>query len=219
VFAGSYGLTEASGGAVTATADENDLETVATSVGRVVPGVETRIVDDAGRCVPPGEPGELLIRDETTFLGYLNRPEATAETLDADGWLHTRDAMAQDADGHLRLVGRLEEMFKSGGYNVYPAEVERVIAAHDAVGAVAVVASPDPVWGEVGTAFVVVADAGVEPVREHARARLATYKVPKHFVSVDRLPQLPNGKLDRMLLRERARELAPVVSEIGGLKR
>lgn len=216
VFAVSYGLTEASGGALTATSDEDDLETVSASVGRALPGVEMRIVDAAGRSVPAGAPGELLIRDGTTFLGYLNRPEATAETLDDDGWLHTGDAVAQDADGNLRLVGRLKEMFKSGGYNVYPTEVEQVIAAHDAVSAVAVVASPDPVWGEVGTAFVVLAmgaAADAQQLREHARSRLANYKVPKHFVTIDRLPQLPNGKPDKMLLRER------VVSEIGGSSR
>ncbi|MGH2945163.1 MAG: class I adenylate-forming enzyme family protein [Solirubrobacteraceae bacterium] len=212
VFAVSYGLTEASGGALTATSDEDDLETVSTSVGRVLPGLETRIVDASGHSVPAGAPGELLIRDGTTFLGYLNRPGATAETLDGDGWLHTGDAVAQDADGNLRLVGRLKEMFKSGGYNVYPTEVEQVIAAHDAVSAVAVVASPDPVWGEVGTAFVVLAAgaaADAEQVREHARSRLANYKVPKHFVTIDRLPQLPNGKPDKMLLRERAQQLVP----------
>ena len=199
VFSVSYGLTEASGGAVTATGAEAALETVAGTIGRPVPGIEVRIAEGTG---------ELLVRDPCVFLGYLNRPDATAAALDADGWLHTGDAVAEDPDGNLRMIGRLKEMFKSGGYNVYPTEVEAVIGSHDAVGAVAVVEVPDPLWSEVGVAFVVpVAGAAIDAdeLRGHARERLANYKVPKRFVLVDELPQLPNGKADKVLLRERAR--------------
>jgi acyl-CoA synthetase (AMP-forming)/AMP-acid ligase II len=210
VFSVSYGLTEASGGAVTTTDARADASTVAGTIGRPVPGLETRIVDPEGRDVAAGESGELLVRDPCVFLGYLHRPDATAAALDENGWLHTGDAVAADPDGNLRMVGRLKEMFKSGGYNVYPTEIETVISTCDAVSAVAVVDVPDPLWSEVGVAFVVpAAGARVRPeeLREHARARLANYKVPKRFVVVDSLPQLPNGKADKVALREQARRL------------
>jgi acyl-CoA synthetase (AMP-forming)/AMP-acid ligase II len=195
VFTASYGLTEASGGAVTASAPDADLATVAGTVGRVVGGIEYRIDD-----------GELLVRDDCVFLGYLNRPEATAEAIDADGWLHTGDAVSEQPDGNLRLVGRLKEMFKSGGYNVYPSEVESVLGSHAAVSEVAVVAAPDPLWTEIGVAFVVAATTiDPEDLRRHARERLANYKVPKHLHFVDELPRLPNGKVDKLSLRERIR--------------
>jgi acyl-CoA synthetase (AMP-forming)/AMP-acid ligase II len=201
VFCVSYGLTEASGGAVTASDRDAPPEVVAGTIGRPVPGLEWRI----------GEAGELLVRDPCVFLGYLNRPEATAAALDADGWLHTDDAVEADPDGNLRMVGRLKEMFKSGGYNVYPTEVETVICTHDAVSAVAVVEVPDELWSEVGVAFVVPAE-GARPqpgdLRAHARERLANYKVPKRFVVVDELPQLPNGKADKVRLRAQARAIA-----------
>ena len=197
VFTASYGLTEASGGAVTASAPGADLATVAGTIGHVVGGVEYRV--DAAT-------GELLLKDECVFLGYLNRPDATAAAIDADGWLHTGDAVTVEPDGNLRLVGRLKEMFKSGGYNVYPSEVERELCSHPAVSEVAVVAAPDPLWSEVGVAFVVPAAAlDLEELREHARERLANYKVPKRLLLVDALPRLPNGKVDRLSLRERIR--------------
>lgn len=204
----SYGLTEAGGGAVTATDAGADLATVADTIGRGVGGIEIRIVDAAGVDVAPGAVGELLVRDACVFSGYLNRPEATAAAVDADGWLRTGDAVTRLPDGNLRLVGRLREMFKSGGYNVYPAEIESVLGRHADVSAVAVVPAPDPLWTEIGVAFVVLeatAPPGAEArLREHARERLANYKVPKRFVIVDELPQLPNGKFDKLRLRETA---------------
>lgn len=207
VCAASYGLTEAGGGALIATRDDDTPETIAGTIGRALPGVETRVVDPDGRSVPTDEPGELLVRDESLFLGYLGRPDATAAALDGDGWLHTGDAVARDGHGRFRLVGRLREMFKSGGYNVYPTEVEGVLVRHAGVGDVAVIGIPDPTWSEVGVAFVVLA-AGravtVDDLREDARSQLANYKVPKRFVVVDRLPRLPNGKPDRAKLRELA---------------
>jgi acyl-CoA synthetase (AMP-forming)/AMP-acid ligase II len=208
VLSTSYGLTEASGGAVTATDRDASLESVAGTIGRAVPGLEVRIVGLDGADVPPGGSGELLVRDACVFVGYLNRPEATAAAIDADGWLHTGDAVAADPDGNLRMVGRLREMFKSGGYNVYPTELEAVIGAYDAVSAVAVVEVPDPLWGEVGVAFVVPGSRipSVDELREYARERLANYKVPKYFVTVAELPQLPNGKADKVRLREEARK-------------
>lgn len=204
----SYGLTEASGGAVTATARDDDLEVVATCVGRPLPGVEVRLAGDGGEAPAAGQAGELLVRDRCLFLGYLNRPDATAAALDGGGWLHTGDLAVADEAGRLSLVGRRHEMFKSGGYNVYPTEVEAVIGRHPAVGAAAVVEVADELWGEVGVAFVVPRPGSrVDEVelRSFALGRLANYKVPKRFVLVEALPELPNGKFDRIRLRAEAR--------------
>jgi acyl-CoA synthetase (AMP-forming)/AMP-acid ligase II len=210
VFSVSYGLTEAHGGSVTVTDDDAALSVVANSIGRPVSGIEVRIVDAEDRVVPPGEPGEFLIRDESLFLGYLNRPQETAAAL-AGGWLHTGDIIAQDSAGLFVFVGRKKEMFKSGGYNVYPREVENVICGHPDVSEAAVVQAPDPLWQEVGFAFVVPREEVSIDQAElvaYLRASLANYKIPKRFVFVGRLPELPNGKFDKVELRRRARQLA-----------
>jgi acyl-CoA synthetase (AMP-forming)/AMP-acid ligase II len=212
-FSVSYGITEASGGALTVTSEGADLAEVSTSIGTPLPGIEWKLVGPEGTLTPPGVPGELLVRDECLFLGYLNRPEATRAALDPEGWLRTGDAVSAQPDGSLRMVGRLKEMFKSGGYNVYPTEIETALVSHDGVAAVAVVEAPDRLWGEVGVAFV-QARPGVrlepEQLRVHAHASLANYKVPKRFVVLDRLPLLVNGKPDRRLLRTEARRFADV---------
>lgn len=205
----SYGLTEANGGCVTVTARDADLETIATTIGRPVPGIEVCVMGFDGKPALAGEEGELRVRDRSVFVGYLNRPEATAEALDGDGWLHTGDVVLAEASGEMRMIGRLKEMFKSGGYNVYPTEIEGVIGSHPEVAAVAVVEIPDPLWHEVGIAYVVPREGAAlseEALRSYARQRLANYKVPKRFVLVDTLPQLPNGKFDKVALRAEARQ-------------
>lgn len=207
VFCVSYGLTEAHGGAATVTAADASLAQVAGSIGRPVPGLTVRVAGEDGQEVPPGEPGELLISDPTVFLGYLNRPEATAETIDPDGWLHTGDIVAGQPDGTLVMVGRKKEMFKSGGYNVYPSEIEGVIGDHGDVVHAAVVEAPDPLWESVGVAFVVPENPDrfdLIGFTEYLRSRLANYKVPKRFVVMRELPQLANGKVDRVQLRSQA---------------
>lgn len=210
VFSISYGLTEACGGSLTVTDDDLDVVGRSDNIGRILPGVEMRVVDASGSDVPRGASGELLVRDESVFLGYLNRPEATAEAISEDGWLHTGDAVSEEPDGSLRFVGRLKEMFKSGGYNVYPAEVESVIASHPGVAATAVVAAPHPVWEQVGVAFVVLKHKGAasaDDLDAHVRSRAANYKVPKLFVIADDLPRLANEKFDKQRLTERAKGL------------
>jgi acyl-CoA synthetase (AMP-forming)/AMP-acid ligase II len=205
----SYGLTEANGGAITVTARDSSLEAIATTIGRPVPGAEVRVVGLDGEAAADGVEGELFVRDPSLFVGYLNRPEATAGALDSDGWLHTGDVVRRLPSDELQMVGRKKEMFKSGGYNVYPTEIEAVVGSHAAVAAVAVVEVPDPVWDEVGVAYVVPragAVLDVEQLKTYARERLANYKVPKRFVIADELPQLPNGKFDKVTLRARAKE-------------
>jgi fatty-acyl-CoA synthase len=209
VMSTSYGLTEASGGAVTATTDSEDLRLLANSVGRVVPSVEVRLGDDQGGDVIPGEPGELLVRDKCVFLGYLNRAADTEVTLDKEGWLHTGDIATRDASGVVRLVGRKREMFKSGGYNVYPGEVEQVLCECSDVSAAAVVDVPDSLWGQVGVGFVVTDDGvtlDVSALEVFLRQRLANYKIPKRLVLRNALPQLENGKVNKKALRQEARD-------------
>lgn len=201
----SYGLTEASGGALTVTDEDADLDALTATIGRPVRGIETRLVDSSGRDLPAGEVGELLVRDACVFLGYRHRPDATASALTVDGWLRTGDLMTALPDGNLRIVGRMSEMFKSGGYNVYPVEVEQVVAAHEDVAAAAVVRAADPLWGEVGVAFVVPHPGRAldgDTLRAYAYGQLANYKVPKRFEVVEALPQLPNGKVDKRALKE-----------------
>jgi len=204
----SYGLTEANGGGLTVTARDASLETVATTIGQPVPGVEIRILPLDGSS--NAAEGELLVRDRSLFVGYLNRPDATTAALDGEGWLHTGDIVRRRTDGELQMVGRRKEMFKSGGYNVYPTEIEAVIGSHPEVAAVAVVEVPDPLWDQVGVAYVVAKNGvplDLDALKAFAKERLANYKVPKRFVRADVLPQLPNGKFDKVTLRGRARAI------------
>ena len=136
--------------------------------------------------------------------GYLNRPDATAETIDRDGWLSTGDIARRRADGNLVLVGRTKEMYKSGGYNVYPREIELGLEEHPAVMLAAVLGVPDDVYGQVGHAFVLAdpAEVDADALRAFAKERMANYKVPKRFTVQSELPLLPIGKIDKVELRQ-----------------
>jgi acyl-CoA synthetase (AMP-forming)/AMP-acid ligase II len=196
----SYGLTE-SVGSVTYVHDTEDLEILADTIGWPHPACEFRLASADGTPVPVGEPGEIQVRGDFIMLGYLNRDEATREAIDAAGWLHTGDLAVERPDGAIKLIGRLKEMFKSGGYNVYPREIEIALEAHPAVRLAAVISVPDPLYVEVGHAFVVAEGLGEEELREHCRTRLANYKVPKRFTVARDLPLLPIGKVDKRALR------------------
>jgi acyl-CoA synthetase (AMP-forming)/AMP-acid ligase II len=128
------------------------------------------------------------------MLGYLNRAEATREAIDEQGWLHTGDLAVARPDGAITLIGRLKEMFKSGGYNVYPREIEIALEAHPAVRLAAVIGVPDPLYVEVGHAFVVADGVTDAELREHCRTRLANYKVPKRFTISADLRSFPSGR-------------------------
>lgn len=202
----SYGLTE-SVGSLTYAAGTGDLDLLADTIGWPSPGYQFRIARPDGTEADIGEAGEIQTRGDHIMLGYWRRPEATREAIDPDGWLHTGDLAVRRPDGAITLVGRLKEMFKSGGYNVYPREVEIALEAHPAVRLAAVLGVPDPVYAEVGHAFVMVsAGASVTEaeLRDHCKARLANYKVPKRFTIGTDLPLLPVGKIDKQALRERA---------------
>jgi fatty-acyl-CoA synthase len=200
-FHEGYGLTEC-GPNCFATSDAV-AEAHPGTVGWPAPFVSIRLVDDEERPVPDGTPGELLLRAPQMFAGYFGAPERTAEAMTADGWLRTGDLATRDARGLVRICGRRKEMFISGGENVFPGEVEAVLADCPGVAEVAVLGVPDERWGEVGRAFV-VARAGqpldVAQVVAHARGALAGYKVPKRVVVLDALPRLGSGKIDRRAL-------------------
>ena len=192
----AFGMTEAV--VATMCREDDSAQTVATTCGRAVPGMETRI--DAAE----GEAGELLLRGDYVMLGYLDDEEATAEAIDAEGWLHTGDVGTLDADGNLTITDRLKDMYISGGFNVYPAEVEQALARLDGVVDVAVVGVPDERMGEVGKAYVVAGDgSSVEPddVIVFAKERLANFKVPRHVELVDALPRNLSGKVLKNELR------------------
>ena len=165
----------------TMTRTGDPLEAVAHSVGRAVDGVEVICVDQDGSRAPPGEPGEIYIRGYNLMAGYLDNPDATQEAIDAEGWLHTGDIGTIDDSGNLRIVDRLKDMFISGGFNCYPAEIERVLRQHPAVLDIAVVGVPDQRLGEVGWAFVVSQIGQDENVAAEimswCQAELANFKI------------------------------------------
>ncbi|MCW2796023.1 FadD3 family acyl-CoA ligase [Nocardioides sp.] len=187
----AFGMTEA----VVATMCRKDdpAEIVATTCGRAIPGMEARIAED----------GELLLRGEFVMLGYLDDPDATAEAIDAGGWLHTGDVGTLDEAGNLAITDRLKDMYISGGFNVYPAEVEQTLARLDGVADVAVIGVPDERMGEVGKAYVVrsAPELSVDEVIAFSKERLANFKVPRLVEFVDALPRNLSGKVLKTQLR------------------
>src|SRR5262245_16334763 len=200
-----YGLTEATG-VCTITRADDGLDVVSRTSGRPIPAVEVRVRDANA----PGDEGEILVRGPGVMLGYLDDDDATAEAVDADGWLATGDIGAFDADGNLEIRDRLKDMVIVGGFNAYPAEIERVLGQHAGVLQAAVVGVPDPRLGEVPVAFVVRARNDPPTDAEligHVRERLATYKVPRAVYFLNELPMNAIPKVDKVILANVAREL------------
>ena len=198
----AYGLTEASGFGTMCRADD-DAVTVATTCGRPIADFELRIdAPDDG-----DEAGEVLLRGPNVMLGYLDDAEATAAAIDAEGWLHTGDVGTVDAAGNLRITDRLKDMYICGGFNVYPAEIEQVLARLPGVAEAAVIGVPDERLGEVGKAFVVRlpgSDLDEQGVIAYTREHLANFKTPRSVEFLDVLPRNPGGKVVKPQLRERA---------------
>ncbi len=195
-----YGLTETTG-TVSMCRHDDPPDVIAETVGRPLPGVEVRTVDDDGR---DAEVGEIVVRGFNVMKGYFDNPGATAEAIDAEGWLKTGDIGRFDAAGNLRITDRKKDMFIVGGFNAYPAEIEAAILGYPGVAQVAVVGVPDPRLGEVGAAFVVPAPgAGVAAgeLIEWCKARMANFKVPRQVHVVEALPLNPSGKVMKYVLR------------------
>ena len=208
---GVYGLTETTGGVVQLRPEDHDpagsRRHLLRSAGRPLPWVEMRVVDPAsGRERAPGAVGEVWLRAPNVMAGYYQRPAETAAALTPDGWLRTGDGGYRDAEGYLFLTDRIKDMIVSGGENIYPVEVEEVLAQHPGVTDVAVIGIPDDRWGETVMAFVVrtpAADANAEELFAFARGKLAAYKVPRSFEFVAELPRTPAGKVLKRDLRAR----------------
>ncbi|HYB31277.1 MAG TPA: 4-coumarate--CoA ligase family protein [Solirubrobacteraceae bacterium] len=200
-----YGLTETS--PVTHWVNDCLAGEMPGAIGPAVPNTECRIVDVAtDEEVAAGERGELLIRGPQVMKGYLGNPEATARTLDSDGWLHTGDVARVDESGELRIVDRMKELIKYKGYQVAPAELEGLLLTHPAIADAAVIPLPDEAAGEVPKAFVVaVADANLTPedVIQFVAERVAPYKKVRAVEIIDEIPKSPSGKILRRVLRER----------------
>ncbi|MGH3519311.1 MAG: FadD3 family acyl-CoA ligase [Haloechinothrix sp.] len=199
----AYGLTEAV--VATMCRPEDEPDTVANTSGRAAAGFEVRIAGPDGNPLPPGEPGEVLLRGPNVMLGYLDDREATAKAIDTGGWLHTGDVGVLDKHGYLKITDRIKDMYVSGGFNVYPAEVEQALARLDGVAESAVIGIPDTRLGEVGKAYV-LAKPGHQlsevDVLEHCRATLANYKVPRQVEFVSELPRNATGKVLKRVLRD-----------------
>lgn len=198
-----YGLTETTG-TVSMCRHDDAPEVIATTVGRPLPGVSVRIVDDAGQSVGPDEPGEILVRGFNVMQEYFEDPTATKEAIDEEGWLRTGDIGVMGGDGNLRITDRKKDMYIVGGFNAYPAEIEGIMIGHPQVGQVAVVGVPDERLGEVGVAFVVPRPGQtVDPDELGAwcRDHMANFKVPRSIRVVDALPLNPTGKVMKFQLR------------------
>ena len=203
-----YGLTEGSGLATMCRHDD-DPETIANTSGRAMPGMEVKIIDDEGKEVPLGEPGEIIVKGYNIMVGYLNDPTQTAETIDEDGWLSTGDIGIMDPEGNIVITDRKKDMYINGGFNVYPAEVEATMLRHPHIGQVSVVGIPDQRLGEVGCAFIVSA-AGETPIEEEiiqwSRKEMANFKTPRVIKFLDNLPLNASGKVLKYELRKLAQK-------------
>lgn len=201
----AYGLTEC-GGCATLCDPHDSAETIAGTCGRALPGTEVRVADAEGRALPAGQTGEVLLRGYHIMQGYFEDAAATAEAIDADGWLHTGDVGVLDQRGYLRITDRLKDMFINGGFNCYPAEIERLMAAHPAIAQVAVIGVPDERMGELGCACVVLrpgAAAGADELVAWCRRNMANYKVPREVRFMAELPMNASNKVDKKILRAR----------------
>jgi len=175
---------------------------LAETVGKVAPHVELKVVDlESGSILPLGEPGELCVRGPLGMTGYYRAPEATAKTIDADGFLHTGDLGTLDQNGYVRILGRVRDVIIRGGENIYPAEVEDALLRHPSVAGAAVVGVPDQKWGQqVGAAVQLKEGCNISPeaLEEFISSRVAHFKIPRNWLFLSEFPLTPNGKVSKI---------------------
>ena len=209
-----WGMTELAGpGIMQHSYCENRLG----SVGIMMPFMQGRIAnpEDPSKDMPVGEVGELMVKGPFNMIGYYGNEKATAETIEPDGWLHSGDLCKMDADGYFYIVDRKKDMILTAGYNIYPAEIERIIVAHPSVAMVGVGAKPDPQKGEIAKAYIVLkpgASADSDSILDHCRQHLAAYKMPREVQFVPALPTTSSGKIMRRELK-RLDQDAPAAQE------
>jgi fatty-acyl-CoA synthase len=202
-----YGQTEASP-IITFTSADDPLEVRCGTVGKPIPGVEVKLIDPLTRAEPaPGQPGELCARGHAVMAGYYKNPEATAQAVDAEAWLHTGDLARRREDGNYRIVGRSKELIIRGGENIYPPEVEEFLHHHPDVAEAAVIGLPDSKYGEIVAAWIVPragVSLGAEEIREYCQGKIARFKIPHHITVVSALPRTVTGKVRKHVLKEQA---------------
>jgi fatty-acyl-CoA synthase len=200
----AYGMTETSPVSFQCSTDD-PIERRVSTVGRVLPHIEVKIVDAEGRIVPRGTAGELLTRGYSVMLGYWDDEEKTREAIDAAGWMRTGDLATIDAEGYCNIVGRIKDMVIRGGENVYPREIEEFLYGHPKIQDVQVIGVPDPRYGEELCAWVRLRDgetATAEEIRAFCQGQIAHYKVPRHIKFVDGFPMTVTGKIQKFLMRQ-----------------
>ena len=203
-----YGMTETSP-VSTQTGADDDIERRVSTVGRVHPHVEIKVIDGDGETVPCGETGEFCTRGYSVMRGYWDDPERTAEAIDSEGWMHTGDLATLDGEGYAKIVGRSKDMVIRGGENVYPRELEEFLYGHPAIADVQVIGVPDERYGEELMAWVVRKpdeELDEEGVRDFCRGRIAHFKVPRYVKFVDEFPMTVTGKVQKFRMREQAVE-------------
>lgn len=199
----AYGMTECVN--ITGCRPGDPAELIAQTCGAAIPGNEVIIAGEDGRELPRGATGEIRVRGKGVMLGYLDDPAATAEAIDAESWLHTGDIGTMDENGYVRITDRKKDLYISGGFNVYPAEVEKLLSAHPAIAMVAVIGVPDERLGEIGKGFVVLnpgAQTNEADLVAWSRDNMANYKIPRSFAFVNDLPKNASGKVLKTELRK-----------------
>ena len=185
---------------------DSPLDKRVSTVGRVHPHVEVKIIDpETGSICPVGEMGELCTRGYSVMLGYWENPEATATAIDPNGWMHTGDTAIMDGDGYVNIVGRIKDMIVRGGENVYPREIEEYLMTHDSIEAVQVTGVPDPKYGEEIIAWVSLvggAEMSENDVKEYCKGKIAHYKVPRYIRFSADFPMTVTGKVQKFKMRE-----------------
>jgi acyl-CoA synthetase (AMP-forming)/AMP-acid ligase II len=204
VISTGYGMTECCGSA-THTLPGDDMDIIATTCGKAIAGTEIKVVNSHGDECSAGEAGEILIRDNKLLIEYLGNPEATAQTLDKNGWLHSGDIGVLNAEGYLRITDRLKDMYIVGGFNVYPAEIERQMGSLEGLYACSIIGVPDARLGEVGHAFIIRKPDSTlteAEVLAWSKVNLANYKIPRGITFVDSFPMNSTGKVLKFQLKQ-----------------
>ena len=200
-----YGQTEASP-LITQTRADDSLELRVGTVGRPLPGIEVKVIDqETGTALDDGQPGELCGRGHDVMLGYYNLPDKTSEAIDSDGWLHTGDLAVRESNGYYRITGRLRDLIIRGGENVYPREIEELLFQHPAIQDVQIIGVPDRKFGEEVMAWVRLHDGNTvsaEDLKAFCKANLAYFKVPHYWKFVDSFPITVTGKIQKYKMRE-----------------
>jgi fatty-acyl-CoA synthase len=187
------------------TAMDDPLDRRVSTVGRVQPHLEVKIVDEQGATVPRGQPGELCTRGYSVMIGYWDDPEKTAEAIDPEGWMHTGDLATIDEEGYCNIVGRIKDMVIRGGENVFPREIEEYLFRHPKIEDVQVIGVPDPKYGEEICAWIKLRAGEIssrEEIAAFCKGQIAHYKIPRYVKFVDSFPMTVTGKIQKFEMRK-----------------